>query len=152
MTDDRESSSIVVGVDGSETSIEALREARRLAEPLNAAIEAIICWDLPAMIILQDEKAFSQNAEKLLLQAVEKAFGTDRPVNLRTTLVRGPARQSLIEASSRARMLVVGRRGHSALGGWFVGSVSGACVARAHCPVLVVHTPEDQRNADPRMP
>lgn len=138
---------IVVGVDGSQTSIEALREARRLAKPLNTGIRAITCWDLPAMIVTMETEAFRDSAEEILRKSVREAFGTDRPANLRTVLVRGPARQSLIDASKGARMLIVGRRGYSRLGGWFVGSVSSACVARAHCAVLVVHTPEQTQSA-----
>jgi nucleotide-binding universal stress UspA family protein len=59
--------------------------------------------------------------------------------------VRGAARQALIEASKGARMLVVGRRGHGRFGGLLIGSVSSACVAHAHCPVVVVHVPEPDK-------
>jgi nucleotide-binding universal stress UspA family protein len=48
----------------------------------------------------------------------------------------------LIEESKAADMLVLGRRGHGGFGGLLLGSVSSACVAHAHCPVLVVHSPE----------
>jgi len=40
---------IVVGVDGSEASIEALREAQRLAGSLKASVVAMACWDYPRM-------------------------------------------------------------------------------------------------------
>ncbi|GAA1499097.1 universal stress protein [Paeniglutamicibacter kerguelensis] len=40
---------IIVGVDGSEASLEALRKASYLAEPLNAQIEAVGCWEFPRM-------------------------------------------------------------------------------------------------------
>jgi nucleotide-binding universal stress UspA family protein len=40
---------IVVGVDGSDASVEALRQAQRLAGPLGAEIEASGCWEYPQM-------------------------------------------------------------------------------------------------------
>ena len=57
-------------------------------------------------------------------------------------LVQGHPRSTLIEESKSADMLVLGRRGHGGFGGLLLGSVSSACVAHAHCPVLVVHGPE----------
>ncbi|WP_395802983.1 universal stress protein [Arthrobacter sp. FW306-04-A] len=69
-------------------------------------------------------------------------FGPDLPDNVVSRVVRGHARESLIEASREVDMIVVGRRGHGGFGGLLVGSVSSACVAHAHCPVLVVPTPE----------
>ncbi|MFP5312564.1 MAG: universal stress protein, partial [Actinomycetes bacterium] len=44
-----------------------------------------------------------------------------------------------------AALLIMGRRGH---GGFVPGSVSLACVSRAHCPVLVVHAPEAEDQVD----
>ncbi len=41
-------------------------------------------------------------------------------------------------------MLVVGRRGRGGFGGLPLGPVSSACVAHAHCPVLVVQPPKEE--------
>ncbi|MGA7206344.1 MAG: universal stress protein, partial [Specibacter sp.] len=54
-------------------------------------------------------------------------------------LEQGPPRQSLIEASREASMLVLGRRGFGGFAGLLMGSVSSACASHAHCPVLIVH-------------
>src|SRR6185312_5525594 len=137
---------VVVGVDGSEASLEALREAQRLAEPLGAEVEAIAVWEFPQMYdgyTVMGIDGFKERAGQILHDSVEKALGPDN--NVRTRLVRGAARQALIEASKEARMLVVGRRGHGRFGGLLIGSVSSACVAHAHCPVVVVHAPESDK-------
>src|SRR4051794_18621592 len=143
MASDSATGTVVVGVDGSEASIEALREAQRLAEPLGADVEAIAAWEFPQMYdgyTVMGIDGFKERAGQILQESVDKALGPDN--NVRTRLVRGAARQTLIEASKGARMLVVGRRGHGRFGGLLIGSVSSACVAHAHCPVVVVHAPE----------
>lgn len=75
---------------------------------------------------------------------MEKAFGADTPANVESRLIQGHPRPTLIEASKDADLVVVGRRGHGGFGGMLIGSVSSALVAHAHCPVLVVHSPEAQ--------
>lgn len=138
---------IVVGVDGSEASVEALRQAQRLAVPLGASVEAIAYWNFPPVYegyVAVGITGFEEAAEQILKESVEKAFGIDVPDNVTSHLEQGHPRQGLIQASRRAEMIVVGRRGHGGFGGLLMGSVSSACVAHAHCPVLVVHTPEKE--------
>jgi nucleotide-binding universal stress UspA family protein len=140
---------IVVGVDGSGPSVEALRQAQRLAEPLGAELEAVGCWEYPNMYdtyVAIGIGGFRERAEELLQEAVTMAFGAEPPRNLRTRLVEGFARSVLVEASKDADLLVVGRRGRGGFAGLLLGSVSSACVAHAHCPVLVVREEPHQGN------
>ena len=139
---------VVVGVDGSESSIEALRYAARVAPALDARVHAVACWHFPEMYagyVPPDFDAFEAAAAKVLAETIDKAFGPDAPGDLTTELVRGPAPEKLVEAGAGARMLVVGRRGHGGFLGLHLGSVSSACVSHADCPVLVVHVKESHR-------
>ncbi|MGO4583755.1 universal stress protein [Arthrobacter sp. 2RAF6] len=136
---------IVVGVDGSEASIEALRQAQSLAVPMGAQVIASAYWEFPQVYggyVAMGIDDFEESAEQVLKDSLEKAFGPELPDNVVSRVVRGHARESLIEASREADMIVLGRRGHGGFGGLLLGSVSSACVAHAHCPVLVVHAPE----------
>ena len=142
----------VVGVDGSEASVEALRQAQRLAVPLGAKVLATACWEDPqvyAGYTAMGIDRFEERVMMVLQDAVEQAFGQETPANVIPRVVRGHPRDALIDASRHADMLVVGRRGHGGFGGLLLGSVSSACIAHAHCPVLVVHSPkqgkEDQQ-------
>ncbi|PNI09717.1 universal stress protein UspA [Arthrobacter sp. AFG7.2] len=138
---------IVVGVDGSEPSIEALRQAQRLALPLGAKVLANAYWDYPqvyAGYVMVGIEGFEERAGQILDEAVRTAFGDETPSNVVTNLVRGHPRDALIEATRDADLVVVGRRGHGGFGGLLLGSVSSALVAHAHCPVLVVHTPDER--------
>jgi nucleotide-binding universal stress UspA family protein len=136
------SGKIVVGVDGSEGSVEALRMAARLAPALDASIHAISCWHFPPIYegyVPPDFEAFEASTKKELEAALDQAFGENRPADLTAELLRGPAPELLVEAGKEAVMLVVGRRGHGGFLGMHLGSVSSACVSHAACPVLVLH-------------
>lgn len=136
---------IVVGVDGSEASVEALRQAEKLATAMGAQVDATACWEYPlnyAGYVASGIDRFQEGAAAVLNNSVEKAFGPEKPANVTTRLLQGPIRPTLIDASKDAAMLVVGRRGHGGFGGLLLGSVSSACIAYAKCPVLVVHSPQ----------
>ena len=134
---------IIVGVDGSDASIAALRTAGDLAGPLGATVEAWACWDVPpgyGLYLVVGIEGFEYAARQSLEQALADAFGPALPAFVNPRLVRGKASEQLIEGSRNSSLLIVGRRGHGSL---VLGSVSSACVSHAHCPVLVVHAPEE---------
>lgn len=140
---------IIVGVDGSEASLEALRRAKDLARTLNAQVEVIGCWDYPRMYdgyMISGIEGFKESADKVLNDAVKRVFGSDAPSNLKVSLLRGDPRALLTKASENADLLVVGRRGHGSFTGMLIGSVSSSCIAHAKCPVLVAHAPEENGN------
>lgn len=62
-------------------------------------------------------------------------------------VVQGPPPVVLVDASRRARLLVVGSRGHGELAGMVIGSVSQHCVTHAHCPVVVVRGEIEHQDA-----
>ena len=145
MTEATHIRTIVVGVDGSDASVEALRQAQSLAVPLSARLVALASWDVPPVYdgyVAMGIDDFDVRAAEILQETVEKAFGAETPSNVEPRLVQGHPRHTLIEASRDADLVVVGRRGHGGFGGMLIGSVSSALVAHAHCPVLVVHAPE----------
>jgi nucleotide-binding universal stress UspA family protein len=136
---------IVVGVDGSESSVQALRWAGRLAELTGAAIEAVIAWDLPPFYGVGGwtpplEELYPDDlARQAIDEAVSKAFDGKPPVEIGTRVEHGPPARVLIDASAGASLLVVGNRGHSALAEAVLGSVSLACAHHAACPVTIIH-------------
>ena len=135
---------IVVGVDGSEGSIEALRVARRLAMALDAPVEVVGCWEWPAMFDPTNSPDWDPegDARELARETIAAVYGDASAVTLRIS--SGPTARSLIEAGLGAEMLVVGSRGRGGFTGLLLGSVSATCAEHAHCPVLVVHPQADQ--------
>lgn len=136
---------ILVGVDGSEPSIDALRRAATIAAALNAPIEAVTTWQFPVIAdgyygyYPPDDWSPEGDAKKILDDAVAQAFGDAPPAGITRTTLEGPAARVLIEQSEHADMLVLGSRGHGGFAGLLLGSVSTACAEHAHCPVLIMH-------------
>ena len=132
---------IVVGVDGSEESLEALRLARRQADLLDCRIEAITVWAYPAMLATPfptTEWSPRVEAERAMADAVETAFEREGiPKDLTQSAVAGQTAGVLMEASRGAEMLVVGNRGRGGFAGLLLGSVSTTVAAHASCPVLI---------------
>lgn len=131
---------IVVGVDGSDSSFEALRWAARLGVATGATIEAVTAWHYPNYVMdgLGDHRP-DQDAATIVGDAVVSVFGSDVPFGLTQRSEQGPPARVLLEASRGAEMLIVGSRGHGGFAGLLLGSVSSQCAEHAHCPVLVVH-------------
>lgn len=132
---------IVVGVDGSPSSIEALLYAARMAEALRQPLEVVTAWSSPPLDpYLVFEWSPEKEARETLDSCVDEAFGDRVPHGLLRTVLPGSPARSLIELSAHRSMLVLGSRGRGGFLGLLLGSVSAACAAHAHCPVLIVHT------------
>jgi nucleotide-binding universal stress UspA family protein len=132
---------IVVGVDGSPQSQQALRWAARIASMTHARIHAVAVWDYPATYGwgLPTDWNPGDDMTKLLTETVEIALGPERSPDITLAIRQGSAAHVLLEESADALMLVVGSRGHGGFAGLLLGSVSAAIAEHATCPVLVVH-------------
>ncbi len=136
---------IVVGIDGSPSSIAALRNAVELARALPAEVEAVSVWqpyygtvDLP--LPLEDLRTGAEAALAEALAAVDT-----EGVQLIELVEEGDPATVLLALAERADMLVVGTRGRGGFAGLLLGSVSQRCTHHATCPVLV--TPDPARVA-----
>jgi|SRR4051794_21236671 len=132
---------IVVGVDGSTASTDALRWAARQADLTGASLEAVTAWSYPTTYgfpVIADVD-WEKGALTVLDEAVDKALGREADVTRRA--VEGHAALVLTEAAQGAELLVVGSRGHGGFAGLLLGSVSEHVVTHAPCPVVVVRHP-----------
>ncbi len=133
---------IVVGVDGSEPSIEALRWTLRYAELVGADVDAVISWHYP---VNYGTTGFApawnpeQDARTTLAHAVDAVVDRDSTTKVNQIVCEGNATRVLLDQTKDAQMLVVGSRGHGGFAGLLLGSVSASCAEHAQCPVLVIH-------------
>src|SRR5688500_4816533 len=98
---------IVVGVDGSQQSVEALRWAARIAPSLGAGIRAVGAWDYPpeyAGYVPLGSDNFDEVTQKQVDKAVREAFGDDVPAELTTSVVFGHPSKVLVHESEDAAM------------------------------------------------
>lgn len=142
---DRPLGRIVVGVDGSEASRDALAWAAGQARLSGASLEVVTGWQVspaPYSYPLAVPSYFDPETEakQVLEETVHDVLGEGPGVS--RIVVEGPASKVLVQRAEGADLLVVGNRGHRALMGALVGSVSEHCITHASCPVVVVrHLP-----------
>ncbi|MET3803293.1 nucleotide-binding universal stress UspA family protein [Nakamurella sp. UYEF19] len=133
---------VMVAVDGSPASLEALRVGRRLAGLSGDRLVGVTAWQPFRHGVLPPASAHPEEfAEDLVSNCVIAAFRGGVMPEIDIVAVEGDPADSLIALSREASLLVVGSRGHAGLSGVLLGSVSNACAAHALCPVLVVHAP-----------
>lgn len=131
---------VLVAVDGSAASLEALRVGHRMAQLLGDRLVAVTAWQPFRHGVLPPTSTHPQEfAENLVTRSVMEAFRGQMVPKIDIITVEGDPADNLITLSRSASLLVVGSRGHSGLPAVLLGSVSNACAAHAGCPVLVVH-------------
>ena len=133
---------IVVGVDGSEPSILALRWAAQQAKLVGASLDVVTTWEFPPTLGWAPPYPSDFDPEKdarhALQEKVDAELGLEPEVEVEIKVVEGHPALVLTELSRGAELLVVGSRGHGAFAGMLLGSVSEYCAAHAACPVVVV--------------
>ena len=142
------SGTIVVGVDGSESSARALHWAALQAttehRPLtlvhtmpraeSASLDAELIYSPAALKMMEDE------GRDVLTRARTEVEGVDPDLEVFDVLETGDPRLTLLGLSGEAEMVVIGSRGRGPVTGLLLGSVGIALARRAECPV-VVHRP-----------
>ncbi|MDA3628162.1 universal stress protein [Saccharopolyspora sp. WRP15-2] len=138
---------VVVGVDGSEASVRALRwalvEARRRCLP----VHAIMAWESRAVLagpgpLLMRPDQTPHDVRERHWQSLNRVArvslaGATTP-ELHVELVEGDAAEVLTERSAHAGLLVLGDSGRSRVSEALLGGTALKCIHEARCPVLIV--------------
>ena len=140
---------VVVGVDESEPSHDALDLALREARRRDARLRVLHAWRLPTAY---DDIGYSGSVvEDWMGQAgdeLDKALAPFREsypdVDVEVDLRHEFPGQALLEATEGADLIVVGRRGHGAPWGIYLGSLARLLIREAKCPVEIA--PQHRRD------
>ncbi|NIH83829.1 universal stress protein [Amycolatopsis granulosa] len=132
---------VVVGVDGSPTSEQAVGVAFEEASYREVPLVAVHAWsDITSGVdrYLRYWEFMEPDARRLLAQRLAGRQEEHPDVEVHRHLVPADPRTALLAESGGAQLVVVGSRGRGGFKGLLLGSTSQALVRRARCPVLVV--------------
>ncbi|MGW5678072.1 universal stress protein [Streptomyces sp. NPDC003860] len=138
---------VVVGVDGSPSSKEALRWALRQAALIHGGVDAVMSWQYPpyygslGWTPPAGDYDPAAVAEQVLKDSLAEVAGPTPAVPVRAHVVHNTAADALLGYAVDAEVLVVGSRGHGGFVGAVLGSVAQHCTQHAPCPVVVVRGP-----------
>jgi nucleotide-binding universal stress UspA family protein len=140
---------VVVGVDGSASSLAAVRAAAHEAVERGRPLRIVHAFIWPSMGVAigpattgPSDMGMRSSAERTLAEAVTEAEKAAPGVDVTKVLVDGFPAPVLLAESRAAVMLVIGDRGLGGFGSLVLGSVALHTTAHAACPVLVVRGTE----------
>jgi nucleotide-binding universal stress UspA family protein len=135
---------VVVGVDGSPSSEDAIAIAFEEASWRNAPLLALHSWDdgfLSAVFeetrLVLDKPAVEEHERELLAQRLAGWQEKYPDVHVDRAVTRGRPQERLLDVADRARMIIVGCRGRGGFKGMVLGSTSQNVMSYALCPVIV---------------
>jgi nucleotide-binding universal stress UspA family protein len=136
---------IVVGVDGTASSLDAVRwsahEAARRQVPLRLVHAYWVPGhDFPELELTDEDVRAEMRrfGSDLLTRATRVAVETERAVGVETELRAGDPRVVLLDECRHAGLAVLGSRQLSAAGGLLVGSIGLTLAVQGRCPLVVV--------------
>lgn len=136
---------IVVGLDGSEHSADALRWGAQVAEARGWPLVAATTWGYLDQRHPGGEARFESaytdaDARAALASYVEAALGAERAATVVQEAVNDLPAQGLCALAGPDDLLVLGARGRGGLRSLLLGSVSTACLHHSRGPVAIIRS------------
>jgi nucleotide-binding universal stress UspA family protein len=136
-------SKILVALDGSPTSENALALAVDLATHYQADLTALSVAQIPEVVGMIDEvDELRRAAEEQYRMIGDKAaqFARSKGIALRSVVVRGHAADAIVHYAENEAMnlVVIGQHGHSRITRFFMGSTCDRVSEHSHCSVMIV--------------
>ncbi len=137
---------IIVGVDGSDPSIVALRWAAYEAQRRHADVLAVSCYSIPvygspdgAVFPTHDDiDVYKDGAAAVVGRATELVADIDPKLVVDCVTTMSPAAVAISESARSGDEIVVGASGHTGFMDGLLGSVTMSVVHRSQVPVIVV--------------
>ncbi|WP_255609954.1 universal stress protein [Micromonospora sp. PLK6-60] len=139
---------VVVGVDGSPSSLVAAEHAARAAVLRHLPLHLVhgylhpLGYGVPLNPYDLGVPAPTEEAQRMLEQVAADLTERHPTLEVSVRQVAGGPGATLVEESRRADLVVVGSRGVGGFAGLLLGSVSTQVAQHGHCPVLVVRPAE----------
>jgi nucleotide-binding universal stress UspA family protein len=139
---------VVVGVDGTEASLQALRFAAQEASELHEPLEVVHAWLSPtgaphdARADRSADDLLRHRHESLLEESLAGIVSDHPTLEIQRQVVQGLPVKVLLNEARAARMLVVGNHGRHHVARFLLGSVSHALLRNGGRATVVVKTAE----------
>ena len=141
---------VVVGVDGSEPSRQALRWAVEETDRGGGGLRVVLAyrWERAARFLADDDadEVAKAQADAIVEQAVAEAKAVAPGVTVVGAAVRANPAVALLDAAEQARLVVVSNRGRGGFANLALGSVGLRVATHAPCPVAVVRGRAEDRS------
>ncbi|CAB0575578.1 universal stress protein [Corynebacterium diphtheriae] len=138
---------VVVAVDGSEASQNAVRWAANTANKRGVPLRLAASYTMPQFLyaegMVPPQELFDelQSETMDMIEAARVVVHEVAPdIKIGYVIDEGSPIDMLLDMSSDVTMIVMGSRGLGGLSGMVMGSVSAAVVSHADCPVVVVRS------------
>ena len=147
---------IVLAIDGSEFSKEAVRELVKMPLPLDSEVCVLNVYKYPTVwapellsvsstssyyleALSNAEKLVKKSAEKIVSEAEDALKNKKDVPKITTSVVIGLPKNAILEKAETfgADLIVVGAQGHGAFSSLLLGSVSQSIVTHANCSVMI---------------
>jgi nucleotide-binding universal stress UspA family protein len=141
------SAPVVVGVDGSDSALHAVRWAADEARRRGVGLQLVHAFEIPVgyppgfVDWHALHEALAARGRSALDQARAAAGEVVLGLTVETAQVESGAVPALVNQSASAALLVLGTRGLGGFTGLLLGSTAVELAAHAHCPVVVVRGP-----------
>ena len=130
---------VVVGVDGSEGSLRALRWAAKEARIRGARLRLVRAWSYVDQPEGNFDPSYDEEAARRVVDESVSSLGTDSAgLEIERRVVCDLPARALLDAAADADLLVVGSRGLGGFQGLLLGSVSQQVAHHAPCPIVIV--------------
>lgn len=144
MINSKDFNKIILAVDGSDISKKAAKKALSLSKKTGINLTAIYVVDVPNYSVATPEivymgdiaKSMKKHGEKIL-DEIEK-MGSEMGVKVKKELVEGIPDDEIIKLAKKDDLIIMGCKGHSAIGRILIGSVSEKVLHHSDATVMIV--------------
>lgn len=146
MTQETGDARILVGVDGSKTSDQAVDWAAEEARQRGATLRVVHVFPADSRGAIRDRSVWAAG-QRLVSAAADRARQRLGSTAVVAELLEGPPAEALVTESQRSSLVVVGSRGHGGFAALLLGSTSVDLASHAACPVAVIRGPGSETTA-----
>jgi len=147
---------ILLAVDGSECGDAAVRQVASSPWPGGCEVRVISAMEPPALMAMPEtwgppadyydmlEKAAEGRARQAVDRASRDLQAAGGALRVTAEVIRGLPKEAILQEAERwgADLIVLGSHGYRGIKRLWLGSVSQAVAANAHCSVLIVRRPD----------